>query len=336
MTFIIMKKQINERKILIILNEMSNKKSWHILITSNSSTGVKGFHISKPLILFLVIFVSVFVITTGVITYFFVNSEIDRHQLRELQDHNIRLKTEMTRINSLLDTMQFELENVQEKDKEVRELEGLRSIDDDIRQMGVGGIQYFDSTFFSVDKELFDTHNSVLNKIDAFTRQIDFEKSSFSEISKYLTVKNTIYSHTPSIKPTYGRISQGYGYRVHPIYDVKHFHHGVDIANREGSVIYATADGKVVDRGYHKDYGYYLLIDHGYGYKTFYGHFRKRFVITGQEVTKYQIIGEMGSTGTSTGSHLHYEVRFYGKSTNPINYFNKKKSTICVDKRYLS
>ena len=315
---------------------MSNKKSWHILITSNSATGVKDLHISKPLILFVVVFVSVFVITTGVITYFFVTSEVDRHQLRELQAHNIKLKNEMTRINSLLDTMQFELENVQDRDKEVRELEGLRPIDDDIRQMGVGGIQYFDSTFFSMDKELFDVHNSVLNKIDAFARQIDLEESSFAEISRYLAVKNTIYNHTPSIKPTYGRISEGYGYRIHPIYNEKQFHHGVDIANKEGSVIYAAADGRIVDKGYHEDYGYYLLIDHGYGYKTFYGHFRKRFVDIGQEVTKYQIIGEMGSTGTSTGSHLHYEVRFYGKSTNPINYFNKKKSTIYVDKKYLS
>jgi len=315
---------------------MSNKKSWHILITSNSATGVKEFHISKPLILFLAIFVFVFVLTTGVITYFFVTSEVDKHQLRDLQAHNIKLKNEMTRINSLLDTMQFELENVQDRDKEIRELEGLRRIDDDIRQMGVGGIQYFDSTFFSLDRELFDIHNNVLKKIDVFSRQMEFEKSSFVEISKYLTVKNIIYNHTPSIKPTNGRITEGYGYRVHPIYKVRQFHHGVDIANKEGSVIYAAADGKVVDKGYHKDYGYYLLIDHGYGYKTFYGHFRKRFVDIGQEVTKYQIIGEMGSTGTSTGSHLHYEVRFYGKSTNPINYFNKKKSTIYVDKRYLS
>jgi len=229
-----------------------------------------------------------------VITYFFVTSEVDKHQLRDLQAHNIKLKNEMTRINSLLDTMQFELENVQDRDKEIRELEGLRRIDDDIRQMGVGGIQYFDSTFFSLDRELFDIHNNVLKKIDVFSRQMEFEKSSFAEISKYLTVKNIIYNHTPSIKPTNGRITEGYGYRVHPIYKVRQFHHGVDIANKEGSVIYAAADGKVVDKGYHKDYGYYLLIDHGYGYKTFYGHFRKRFVDIGQEVTKYQIIGENG------------------------------------------
>jgi len=315
---------------------MSEKKSWHVLITSNSSNGVRDLHFSKTLILFVLVFISLFVITTGVITYFFVTGEIDRHELRELQAHNVRLKTEMTRINALLDTMQFELENVQQRDKEVRDLEGLRSIDDDIRQMGVGGIQYLDSTFFYDDKELFDIHNDVLNKIDAFSRQLEFEETSFYEISKYLTVKNTIYNHTPSIKPTYGRISEGYGYRVHPIYKTKHFHHGVDIANKLGTVIYATADGRVIDKGFHEDYGYYLLIDHGYGYKTFYGHFRKRFVDIGQEVTKYQIIGEMGSTGTSTGSHLHYEVRFYGKSTNPINYFNKKKSTIHVDRKYLS
>ena len=315
---------------------MTEKKIWHILITSSSSSGVKKLHLSKTQGIFIAFFIIVFIITASLFTYFFINSEIDKQQLSELQEFNKKLKTEMTKINSLIDNMQYKLKNVQEKDKEVRELEGLRSIDDDIRHMGVGGVQYYDSTFYSRDEELFNLHNGILNKIDAFNRQIEFEKSSFSEISKYLTVKNTIYSHTPSIKPAYGRVSEEYGYRTHPIYNVKHFHHGVDIANKEGAVIYSTADGKITEKGYHKDYGYYLLIDHGYGYKTFYAHLRKRFVEIGQIVTKYQIIGEMGSTGTSTGSHLHYEVRFFGKSTNPTNYFNKKKSTIQVDKKYLS
>ncbi len=315
---------------------IGDKKSWHVLITSDSSSGTKNYHFSKMLVTVVIIFVAVFIISAGVVTYFFVTGEIDRHELKELQQHNLQLKTEMTRINSLLDTMQFEMKNVQEKDKEVRKLEGLRPIDDDIRQMGVGGIQYFDSTFYSYDKDLFDIHNSILNKIDAFNRQIDFEQMSFDEISKYLNVKNTIYSHTPSIKPAYGRITQQYGYSIHPIYHKRLFHHGVDIANKIGTVIYAAADGKISDIGYDKDYGKYILIDHGYGYRTFYAHLKTRFVHVGDEVTKYQIIAEMGSTGSSTGPHLHYEVRFYGKSTNPVNYFNKKKSTIYVDKRYLS
>lgn len=315
---------------------MGDKKSWHVLVTSDSSSGVKNFHLPKLLFTIVIIFAALFVVSAGVITYFFVNGELDRQELRKLQQHNLQLKTEMTRINSLLDTIQFELKDVQEKDKEIRELEGLRSIDDDIRQMGVGGTQYFDSTFYAFDQELFDIHNSVLNKIDAFNRQIDFEEQSFEEISRYLNVKNTIYNHTPSIKPAYGRISEVYGYRIHPIYQRKHFHHGVDIANKIGTVIYATADGKVTDMGYDKDYGKYIVIDHGYGYRTFYAHLKTRFVSINEEVTKYQIIAEMGTTGSSTGSHLHYEVRFYGKSTNPVNYFNKKKSTIYVDKRYLS
>ena len=242
---------------------------------------------------------------------------------------------EMESVNSLLDTMKTKLENLQKKDKEIRKLQSMSSIDDDIRKLGVGGTQFIDSTF-SFDETLFALHNEVLNKADILDRQLNFENNSFEEISKYLTVKNTIFRHTPSVKPAPGRISDTYGYRIHPIKKIRHFHHGIDIANKVGTLVHATADGTIERRGYHKDYGKYILVNHGYGYKTYYAHLNKIYVLKGDSVTKHQIIGEMGKTGCTTGLHLHYEVRFYGRTKNPWYYFNKKKSNIFVDKKYLN
>ncbi|MBC8525512.1 MAG: M23 family metallopeptidase [Candidatus Cloacimonetes bacterium] len=315
---------------------MKKEKYWHILVTSNSSTGVKNIHFSKTGAYLILTFVGLLLITTGIMTYLFFSNELDHQKLRRLQEHNIKLKNEMARIHSLLDTMQINLKNLQDKDNDIRQLEGMRSIDIDIRQMGVGGFTFIDSTFYSFDRELFDLHNDLINKISIFNRQLNFEIISYDEILRFLTVKNTIFRHTPSIRPAKGRISDGYGYRIHPITNTRHFHHGVDIANKIGSLIYATADGKVIEKGYDKYYGRYILIDHGYGYKTFFAHLRKEYVEKGNIITRYQIIAEMGNSGFSTGSHLHYEVRFYNKSTNPVNYFNKKKSTIFVDRKYLS
>ena len=315
---------------------MSNKKIFHVLITSNSSPGVRTLHFSKIIATITFVFVLLILISCVVITYLYFNNELDRNKMRNLNEHNSKLKNEMARINSLLDTMKIKLENLQDRDKDIRKLESMRSIDDDIRQMGIGGLQYIDSTFYTFDKELFNLHNELNNKMDFFKRQLNFENISYNEITKFLTVKNTIFNHTPSVRPTKGRISDDYGYRIHPITKVRHFHHGVDIANRFGTFINATADGNVIETGFDKNYGRYILIDHGYGYKTYYAHLSKQLVEKGDAVTKHKVIGQMGNSGCSTGTHLHYEVRFYGKSKNPVNYFNKKKSTIFVDKKYLS
>ncbi|MCD6101927.1 MAG: M23 family metallopeptidase [Candidatus Cloacimonetes bacterium] len=315
---------------------MSNRKIWHILVTSNSSSGVRSIRFSKLSATITFIFISLFLILCGIMTYLYINNKLDQEKMIRLNEHNIQLKNEMTKINALLDTMKFKLENLQDRDKAVRKLESMRPIDNDIRQMGIGGIQYIDSTFYTFDEDLFNLHNKLLDKMDLFNRQIDFEISSYNEITKFLTVKNTIFNHTPSVRPAKGRISDVYGWRIHPVTKIHHFHHGVDIANTLGTFIYATADGKVRETGYDKDYGRYILIDHGYGYTTYYAHLSKQLVERGDSVTKYMIIGQMGNSGCSTGTHLHYEVRFYGRTKNPLNYFNKKKSTIFVDRKYLS
>jgi murein DD-endopeptidase MepM/ murein hydrolase activator NlpD len=314
---------------------MANKKIWHVIITGNDSKSVKSYSFSKTLAIFAFVFVILLLLCSGILNYFFFVNQIDRTKMKDLQTHNIQLKSEMKRINSLIDTMKLKLENLQEQDKKVRELESMRTIDDDIRQMGVGGIQFVDSTFYSYNEDLFTLHNTLLNKMDLVQRQLDFEISSYEEIVRFIAVKNTIFRHTPSVKPAQGRITDTYGWRIHPIKKIRQFHHGIDIANNIGTLVRTTADGKVRETGYDKDYGRYILIDNGYGYETFYAHLNKQYVKNGDPVTKYQIIGEMGNSGSSTGPHLHYEVRFYGRSKNPLSYFNKERATIFVDKRYL-
>ncbi|MCK4339176.1 MAG: hypothetical protein KAW87_04225, partial [Candidatus Cloacimonetes bacterium] len=118
---------------------MSNKKIWHILVTSNSSFGVRDYRFSKSIAVLIFIFILLVLISSGIFTYLFFNNEFDHEKMRRLSEHNTQLKNEMYRVNALIDTMNTELENLQEKDKEVRKLESMRPIDDDIRQMGIGG-----------------------------------------------------------------------------------------------------------------------------------------------------------------------------------------------------
>lgn len=127
----------------------------------------------------------------------------------------------------------------------------------------------------------------------------------------------------PSIYPTFGRISDGWGLRVHPISNEIEFHYGIDIANQPGTPIYATAAGTVVTTDYDTSYGKRIIIDHGSGYQTLYGHLYSYMVHSGDNVIKGQIIGLMGSSGVSTGPHLHYEVRDNQGKINPTAYLNR-------------
>ncbi|NLY76002.1 MAG: M23 family metallopeptidase [Firmicutes bacterium] len=116
------------------------------------------------------------------------------------------------------------------------------------------------------------------------------------------------------------RISSLYGYRIHPITGKRRFHEGLDIAANHGNGVYAYTDGKVVEAGWNGGYGNCILIDHGNGLKTRYAHLSRLYVQVGQRVKTGQRIGAVGSTGNSTGPHLHFEVIKNGRTQNPLNY----------------
>ncbi|WP_353894501.1 M23 family metallopeptidase [Proteinivorax hydrogeniformans] len=128
-------------------------------------------------------------------------------------------------------------------------------------------------------------------------------------------------SHTPSIWPARGRVTSPFGYRRNPVTGARQHHSGVDIANSAGTPIIATANGTVASASYSGGYGNLIVIEHGYGYSTYYAHLSRIAVRPGQNVTRGQVIGYMGRTGRATGNHLHYEVRVRGTPVNPANFY---------------
>ena len=121
-------------------------------------------------------------------------------------------------------------------------------------------------------------------------------------------------------------VSSLYGMRVHPRYGYWKMHEGIDLSAPKGTPVYATGNAVVTRSSWQPGYGQLIELNHGFGYKTRYGHLSKRYVSPGDSVTRGQVIGEVGNTGVSSGSHLHYEVRFRDKTVNPIHYFNKDMS----------
>jgi murein DD-endopeptidase MepM/ murein hydrolase activator NlpD len=137
--------------------------------------------------------------------------------------------------------------------------------------------------------------------------------------------RNALAAATPSIWPSHGWLSSRMGLRRDPVSGGRDFHAGLDIAGDRGQPVYATADGRVTQRGYQGAYGNLLIVDHGFGLVTKYGHLSSYLVKPGDHVTRGQVIGRVGNTGRSTGYHLHYEVLANGRLLNPLELLTQQK-----------
>lgn len=163
------------------------------------------------------------------------------------------------------------------------------------------------------------TYSGALD-MEVLRRQINKTIDSVGEIRDYLSLQRDLYKATPMGWPTKGWISSSYGRRIHPIKGVRDFHSGLDISNRPGQHIRVTADGIVSFSGRSGANGNLVAIEHGFGYSTYYAHNKKNLVKVGQVVKRGEAIALVGSTGSSTGPHLHYEVWKDGKNMNPRRY----------------
>lgn len=154
--------------------------------------------------------------------------------------------------------------------------------------------------------------------------QIDAAMLSVSEIRGYIAEQKDIHLSTPVGLPVAGTVSSPYGYRNHPVHEEKKFHTGVDISVPSGSRVKATANGIVSFAGWTENSGIVVVVEHGHGFSTAYAHNRKTTVRIGQRVARGETIAMSGSTGVSTGPHVHYEIWRNGRHTDPIGFLARR------------
>lgn len=168
---------------------------------------------------------------------------------------------------------------------------------------------------------------SASKQMDALEQRINGQSLSFQELLNLAKNKEKLLACIPAIQPVNNKdlkkMASGYGWRIDPIYKTSRMHTGMDFTAETGTDVYATADGSIeaLERN-QWGYGQCVVINHGFGYKTRYAHLSKFNVREGQKVKRGQIIGFVGTTGKSTGPHLHYEVEVKGEKVNPINYYH--------------
>ncbi len=184
------------------------------------------------------------------------------------------------------------------------------------------------------------TNNEIVRnttqKVDEIRRQIYIQSKSFDDIVNLAKNHEKMLECMPAIQPVQNKdlkyMASGFGMRIDPVYHTPKFHAGMDFTAPTGTKIFATGDGVISFADWRQGYGNCVMVDHGFGYETLYGHMEKFNVHAGQKVKRGDVIGFVGSTGKSTGPHLHYEVHYKGQIMNPQNYYFQDLSPEDYDK----
>ncbi len=299
---------------------MGSKKYSFLLIPSDNNQ-VKNFTFSVFSIYILSGIAILFLSISVYWGYSYFEYKMDNSRLEKLQTENKFLVDRLQEMGNIVDEAKARMDNIAEKDKNIRMVFDIPEIDPEMRQLGTGGAS--EPEEIPLQGKLAYNLYTLQDEIEVLLRTAEFENDSFDEILSELTNKKYVLDHTPSIIPCTGYFSRGFGMKPDPFTGRIQLHAGIDIAGNTGTPIMASADGIVEFTGWAGRYGKLIIINHGYGYRTIYGHLSKIKVRKRQSVKRYQVIGLMGSTGYSTGPHLHYEVHKNNKPQNPMKYIFK-------------
>jgi len=308
------------------------RKKISIVVLSNSGAPAKQICASKSSLRLVSLFIVACLIFLGYIIY-------DYFQLKkttlQLKDREIHLTSELGEIENQrkqiqdfaneINSLKSKLMALNNFETKIRIIANIEKTDDSNNLFGVGGSVPED---LDARLPLMEKHNSLMRdmheQIDELNRASVYQQGEFESLLKSLEDQQNLLAATPAIRP----ISRGekswvtskFGYRQSPFTGQKEFHQGYDISCREGTPIMATADGVVIFVGRKGLLGNTIIIDHGHGMVTRYGHSEKFLKKRGEKVKRWEPIGLVGNTGRSTGPHVHYEVRLNGIPVNPEKY----------------
>jgi murein DD-endopeptidase MepM/ murein hydrolase activator NlpD len=273
---------------------------------------------------FLALFFGIFLLGSLVLgwvikDYRSIKTEIPR--LAHLEKENKHQKAQLVSLAQKIDRITQRMNDLKDFDKKLRTMVNLENPDDSQQLVGIGGSN---TALTNPDSSIEKAHQKLVRlmyrSLDNLDKEISLETQEKAELLDYLESQKSMLLCTPSIWPTKGWISSGFGYRISPFTNEKEFHRGLDICNRMNAPIIAPSDGVVASVGWDFGYGKTLVIKHGYGLKTKYAHLNKILVRKGEVVKRGQEVAKVGNSGRSTGPHLHYEVLLNGVPVNPLQY----------------
>lgn len=261
-------------------------------------------------------------ITCGGLIYLGAIYIFDSPTAATLRKENNTLKTQYSILNRRLENSLKVMADIQNRDDNFyRVMMQMEPLGNDQRLAGLDNEKRYSELQLLSDDGL---SKLLAQRLDLFERQLYAQSFSFDQLRNTAQKQRDKLQHIPSVLPISLKdysISSGYGIRRDPVYGSSKFHEGLDFAAVTGTPVYATADGIVEYAERKSNYGNCVEINHGYNYMTRYAHLNQILVQNKQKVKRGEMIGRVGSTGKSTGPHLHYEVRFKDAPQNPVNYY---------------
>ncbi len=263
-------------------------------------------------------------IALGVLFVAILFQYIDSPKERLLRQQNTAYKESYAVLQERMKQLELQMVELEQRDNEVyRSIFEATPIPDSARvkeMLAKNEIRLIQSLS---NTELIENMRNQLNNLSL---RMSFQSQSFVEITTMVKNKEKLLRAIPAIQPISNknlkRVASGFGYRIDPLYKDFRLHPGLDFSAPTGTPIYATSDGVVQKAGFNTDgYGNKVVINHGYGFQTLYAHMVRVKAKVGQSVKRGEVIGYVGSTGKSTGSHLHYEVIKRGAKVDPVYYF---------------
>jgi len=281
-----------------------------ILIIPEGSHQVRRFRFRRGLVHAFAASLGLILLGIGVAGWSYLSIRLDQGEFARLKNENQQQKIQLAQLKANLETVNQELSLLAQNDAKVRVMAQLTPSKVD----GMGGVGGAPEAVSQVGL------SDLQRQIDEVRQQIDLRRQSQEEIQSFLNDQRSLAAAKPSGAPVKGWLTSLFGMRNSPFSGQRKMHEGVDIAARTGTPVSVTADGIVTLAETTPGYGKLVVVDHGYGYKTYYAHNSKIFVHVGQRVTRGETISAVGNTGSSTGSHVHYEVRRNGVPINPRKF----------------
>lgn len=268
-------------------------------------------------------FIATAIVTAGIIVLI-AFQYIDSPKTVMLEQQNAELKDNYALVQQRLNTLQQEMDELLNRDNNIyRSIFESSPIPDSARLKAMAQLKEVQLVRSLGETDLIKSISSQLNRL---TMLATYQQKSFNTIESMVKNKEKLLAAIPAIQPVSDkdltRIASGFGTRIDPVYKVPKFHAGLDFTAPVGTPIYATADGVIAEAGYNAGgYGNRVVINHGFGYETLYGHMYRVKARVGQKIKRGEVIGYVGSTGKSTGPHCHYEVHKNDLPVDPVYYF---------------
>ncbi|MGA1868691.1 MAG: M23 family metallopeptidase [bacterium] len=294
-------------------------KKYTFMIIPDISSKFHRFHIPKYLVKFLFLFL-IAIMGCGIfMTFHYFQMKEQIKEFDRIKEKNREQESCIISFSKSIESLKRQMVDLQNSNTKLQILAGLQKPENNRQVFGIGGETSGDiCRFYREDMEkLIDQMRVDLEKLTLETVSQD---NQLMELSYIMENRKSILDSTPSIYPTHGWITSGFGYRKSPFTGKRELHKGIDVAGRRGTPVVAPARGIITYSGLNGGYGNVVEIEHGYGFSTLYAHNSVNLVKAGDRVERGDVISLLGNTGRSTAPHLHYEIRMNNVHVNPLNY----------------